>query len=340
MTISLCMIVKNEEKILRRCLDSLKGIYDEAIIVDTGSTDATKAIAAEYTDKVYDFEWVYDFSKARNYAMSLATCDYIYMADADEVLDEENRQKFLRLKAALDGEVEVVQMYYVNQLSNGSVYNYDREPRAKLYKRERKFTFIDPIHEVIRELPVVYDSDIDIMHMQQESHSGRDLETFRRAIVRDGKLSNRLIDMYARELVIDGKDEDFSMAYDFFAEIVESGEYPEDALRAAYIVLAECALLAGDEKELIKYSLKDIASGGSAEMCCILGVYFEKKADYNESFMWYYNARYETEPLLNIRSSKQIPVQGLIRVLDATGQSEAASKYREELKKFESGETL
>ena len=63
MTISLCMIVKNEEKILRRCLDSLNGIYDEAIIVDTGSTDSTKAIAAEYTDKVYDFEWVYDFSK-------------------------------------------------------------------------------------------------------------------------------------------------------------------------------------------------------------------------------------------------------------------------------------
>ena len=95
MTISLCMIVKNEEKILRRCLDSLKGIYDEAIIVDTGSTDSTKEIAKEYTDKVYDFVWVNDFSKARNFAMEKATCDYIYMADADEVLDEENRKKFL-----------------------------------------------------------------------------------------------------------------------------------------------------------------------------------------------------------------------------------------------------
>ena len=55
--ISICMIVKNEEDILRRCLDSLKGIWDELIIVDTGSTDSTKKIAAEYTDKIFDFTW-------------------------------------------------------------------------------------------------------------------------------------------------------------------------------------------------------------------------------------------------------------------------------------------
>lgn len=53
-TISLCMIVKNEERILARCLDSVKDLVDEIIIVDTGSADATKRIAAEYTDKIYD----------------------------------------------------------------------------------------------------------------------------------------------------------------------------------------------------------------------------------------------------------------------------------------------
>lgn len=54
-TISLCMIVKNEEEVLERCLNSLKGLMDEIIIVDTGSTDSTKEIAARYTDKIYDF---------------------------------------------------------------------------------------------------------------------------------------------------------------------------------------------------------------------------------------------------------------------------------------------
>ena len=79
-TISLCMIVKNEERILARCLDSVKDLVDEIIIVDTGSADATKRIAAEYTDKIYDFTWIDDFSAARNFAFSKATGDYIYSA--------------------------------------------------------------------------------------------------------------------------------------------------------------------------------------------------------------------------------------------------------------------
>lgn len=61
--ISLCMIVKNEEKILARCLDSVADLVDEIVIVDTGSTDATKKIAANYTDKIYDFTWVDDFRR-------------------------------------------------------------------------------------------------------------------------------------------------------------------------------------------------------------------------------------------------------------------------------------
>ena len=69
-TISLCMIVKNEEKVLARCLDSIADLMDEIIIVDTGSSDNTKEIAKKYTDKIYDFAWIDDFSAARNYSFS------------------------------------------------------------------------------------------------------------------------------------------------------------------------------------------------------------------------------------------------------------------------------
>ena len=96
-SITLCMIVKNEQSILERCLISYAGTYDELIIVDTGSTDSTKDIAHKYTDKVYDYKWCDDFAAARNYAFSLASCDYIFSADADEILDERNNQA---LKAA------------------------------------------------------------------------------------------------------------------------------------------------------------------------------------------------------------------------------------------------
>ena len=138
-TISLCMIVKNEERILGRCLDSLAGLVDEMIIVDTGSTDRTCQVAARYTDQIYPFEWTDDFSAARNYAFSKARMEYIYSADADEVLDPENRERFLALKETLLPQIEIVQMKYSNQLQFKTVYNYDEEYRPKLFKRKRDF---------------------------------------------------------------------------------------------------------------------------------------------------------------------------------------------------------
>ena len=71
-TVSLCMIVRNEEDVLGRCLESVKDIVDEIIIVDTGSTDRTKEIAGRFTNTVYDFPWIDDFSAARNFSFSKA----------------------------------------------------------------------------------------------------------------------------------------------------------------------------------------------------------------------------------------------------------------------------
>ena len=67
-TISLCMIVKNEEDTLERCLSCVNGIADEIIVVDTGSSDRTKEIAARFTDLVFDYEWKDDFGAARNFS--------------------------------------------------------------------------------------------------------------------------------------------------------------------------------------------------------------------------------------------------------------------------------
>ena len=69
---SICIIAKDEEKNIKRCLDSIKNFDCEIIIVDTGSSDRTKEIAYEYTSKVYDFQWINDFSAARNFSISKA----------------------------------------------------------------------------------------------------------------------------------------------------------------------------------------------------------------------------------------------------------------------------
>lgn len=68
-SISLCMIVRNEERVLGRCTESVKDFADEIVIVDTGSGDRTAEIAAEFTDRIFHYPWRDDFSAARNFAM-------------------------------------------------------------------------------------------------------------------------------------------------------------------------------------------------------------------------------------------------------------------------------
>lgn len=90
-TISLCMIVRNEEKSLHRCLSTIASLVDEIVIVDTGSTDKTKEIALSFGAVIYDFEWIDNFSAARNFAFSKATQEYILWLDADDYIKEEDQ---------------------------------------------------------------------------------------------------------------------------------------------------------------------------------------------------------------------------------------------------------
>ena len=77
MTLSVCMIVRDEAPVLERCLDSLRGVWDELIVLDTGSVDETPEIARRYTDKVFFMPWEDDFAAARNRAFSYATGDWL-----------------------------------------------------------------------------------------------------------------------------------------------------------------------------------------------------------------------------------------------------------------------
>jgi len=98
--ISLTMIVRDEEKNLSNCLESVAGLFDEIVVVDTGSTDRTVEIARSFGARVFDFVWVDDFGAARNAALARATGDYAFWLDADDVVDPPEREK---LRALLDG---------------------------------------------------------------------------------------------------------------------------------------------------------------------------------------------------------------------------------------------
>ena len=197
-SVSMCMIVKNEQDILKRCLDSYAGTYDELIVIDTGSTDNTKEIARQYTDKVYDYVWCNDFAAARNFAFSKAGCDYILSVEADEELDTYNNKALRDLKAAILPEIDIVQMYYVNGSDFNSVYNVHKELRPKHFKRIRTFNWISPIHETIQVNPVIYDSNIEIMHKPTGDHSKRDFSTYFKALDNKIHLEDYVVTMLVR----------------------------------------------------------------------------------------------------------------------------------------------
>ena len=331
-TISLCMIVKNEEKILERCLDSVADLVDEIVIADTGSTDATREIARRYTEKVYDFPWTDDFSAARNFVFSRATREYIYSADADEVLSPENRERFRLLKETLLPEVEIVQMKYANQLQFNTVYNYDEEYRPKLFKRKRDFVWEAPIHETVRLEPVIYDSDIVITHLPGESHAKRDLANFQKHWRQGYRLPKRLLGMYARELLIAGDEEDFAQAAPVFLEAAADNERDGEEMAQSCCVAARAARLAGDTVSFFKYTSKVIAEEACSEICCEMGHFYEGLSDWEEAAIWYYNSVYETRPILALQSGGKESLEGLIRCYEALGCPEQADIYREELR--------
>lgn len=309
-TISLCMIVKNEEKNLERCLSSYAPLMDEIIVVDTGSTDRTKEIAARFTEKIYDFEWINDFSAARNFSFEKATCDYIFSADADEVLDEENREQFAILKQVLDEKIEIVQMYYGNQFQNGTIYNYDCELRPKLFKRLRTFTWIEPIHETVRTLPVVFDSDIVITHMPEESHTKRDLAAFERMVSENKRVSSRLHNIYAKELFVSGDASDFERAVPFFEESILDDNRAEDEKLEAVCVLAKAYRLLKKDAKFVKYALLS-EIGLCSELCYEIGQYFYENGEYSDALHWFTMASMHTGPILNIHYGEKYPNEGI-----------------------------
>src|ERR1700735_3067517 len=103
-TVSLCIIARNEAANLAACLAPLLPLVHETIVVDTGSTDGTQAIATQHGARVFDFPWCDDFAAARNESLRYATGDWILWMDADDRVDADNADRLAGLLAALGHE--------------------------------------------------------------------------------------------------------------------------------------------------------------------------------------------------------------------------------------------
>jgi glycosyltransferase involved in cell wall biosynthesis/Tfp pilus assembly protein PilF len=162
-SLSICMIVKNEEKHLLRCLKSIRDIANEIIIVDTGSTDKTLDLARVFGAKVYEFPWTGDFSAARNHSLKQATADWILILDADEVLsplDFKELKKIISTKSS-PAAYAIVTRNYINNvgvlgwMSNSGQYpeeagtGWVASAKVRLFTRRQDVHFANPVHETL-----------------------------------------------------------------------------------------------------------------------------------------------------------------------------------------------
>lgn len=148
--ISLCMIVKNEEQNLRRCLDSVIGVVDEIIIVDTGSSDRTKQIAELAGAKVICYQWQDDFSAARNVSLEAATGEWILFLDADEELEAESREALRRVSEEGDNEGYFIKI--INFIGDEGCIETCPDIVFRLFHNRPEYRFKGAIHEQIGDV--------------------------------------------------------------------------------------------------------------------------------------------------------------------------------------------
>ncbi|MBM7717670.1 glycosyltransferase involved in cell wall biosynthesis [Bacillus thermophilus] len=284
-TISLCMIVKNEEEVLARCLDSIKDLVDEINIVDTGSTDKTVEIAKKYTDRVFFFEWTGRFKDARNESFKYATKDYILYLDADDVLMEEDRKKFKLLKETLEPEVDSVSMYYnagVDEYGNVTL----RYRRNRLLKRSRHFQWQGDVHNYIAVSGNIVNSDIAITHLKNKHAVGRNLSIYKEKIANGDPFTPRDYFYYGNEL---RENQFYKEAIESYSKVIEMDKgWVEDKVYAC-MFRADCHRFLGNAKEELSSLLLSIAFSKTPrpEVCSRIGYHFQQQRDYQSAIFWY-----------------------------------------------------
>lgn len=334
-TLSLCMIVKNEEDVIARCLESVRGIADEIIIVDTGSSDKTVEIASHYTKNIYFFEWIDDFSAARNFSFSKATKQYILWLDADDIIEEKNRIKFLKLKNTLSPSVDVVMLPYhvAFDENNAPVHSYYRE---RILKRESHFRWLGAVHEAIPPSGNIVFESAAVSHKKlHPSDPNRNIRIFEKLLSEGQILEPRQQFYYARELYYHKR---YPEAISLFEKFLNDGKGWAENNISACIDLAHCYINTNQQKKallsLYHSFLYDIPRG---EVCCEIGNLYLLKKQYKTAIFWFQTAASQkpdisTGGFFTTDCYDYIPYLQLCVCYDKLGDFKTAAMYNQKAK--------
>lgn len=287
-TVSLCMIVRDEEAVLGRCLDRVRGRVDEIILADTGSRDRTREIGAAYGARVYDFPWRDDFAAARNFAFSKGTMDYLLWLDADDLLPEATAGA---LRSLADGKSDLVMLpYHTGFDSRGRCSFWCW--RERLVRREAGFRWVGAVHECIVPAGRVTRADFPVEHRPGEKPlSDRNLRILQRQLEQTGTLPPRERYYYGRELLEQGQKAE--AAAQFAAFLRDPGGWGPDRT-AARRLLAGCT---EDPERRLELLLAGLGEGPPEPgLCCDLGRELLEQGRPEAAEFWFRTAMTRPEP--------------------------------------------
>lgn len=321
------MIVRDEELTLARCLEGIKDIADELIIVDTGSLDGTKEIARRYTEKVYDFEWADDFSAARNFSFSLATCDYVMWLDADDVVTRDNAAEIRKLCDVGGFDVAYVKYAFTDGDKPSFVYY-----RERIMRRALNLKWEGTVHEVITPVGKTVWSEACIFHKKVKSSCPmRNLRIYQTAISAGKELSPREKFYYGRELFFNGMmRECIAVLEDYLA----GDGWVENRIEACRTIY-RAYMHMGDRRMAINSLLRAFTySTPRAEDCCHLGEYFFDDGDYRTAEYWYNCALKSADNVqdggfVDLAYTGYIPAISLCVIYDRLGDTDRAVQFNE-----------
>lgn len=327
-TLSLSLIVKNEAHNLPRLFESIVGLYDQIVVVDTGSTDNTILIARQYGAEVYNFEWIDDFSAARNFGFLKCTSEYIMWLDADDILLPQHRQTVLNLKSYLHLADAWLAIYDYAQDNNGdsivSLY------RHRIIKNRHIPMWKWPIHEcmMIDGSYTQLDGQFVVTHKRSAEDyirdTGRNLPMMRKAVAAN-PTEPRLLFYLGKELLYSNVDE----AIEVFEKYLRNGGgWCDDELNA-HFCLAVAYLNKSQIEKAIAVCMNAIKRDPRlAEFYALMGQIHYNKEQWNECIPWFEIARSLPIPYMHGTVHREyysfIPNDRLCKAYSSVGRVEDA----------------
>lgn len=326
MTLSVCLIVKDEQDVIGRCLNCVCKFADEIIVVDTGSTDMTVAEVMKFTDKVYFFKWCDDFSAARNFAFEFATCDLLMWLDADDVITDENCKKISDLKYAFDGYDMAVLPYAAAFDGDTPTLVYSRE---RIFRRSGNYRFSGAVHEAVVPRGKILYSDAAVYHKKvKENEPMRNLRILQKIIAGGGELDERQKFYYGRELLFNRM---FREAACVLEDFLLGDGWSVNKTEACLNLYCAYKNLGKEERAIGALLRSFTVAAPCSQACCILGEYFMAKQEWTASAYWYETALKAAEngafgSFVNLDYGGFIPYMQLCVLYDKLGNYEKAAE--------------